>query len=144
MMEMSTYLDENTSDNRRADITVTFTVNESNPSRRKMHYENRHSYEKFLHHDDYRNECRDVVVDVYNCLIGQVNAEDNGIKIFTSSDFPQDFHSNPIHDWLKFEFEIEDHFPKIGMVAITGADDKKYMELACHFVDIKPEARFRG
>ena len=143
-MEMSTYLDDNTADNRRADITVSFTVNESIPARRLMHYENRRSYEQFLHHDNYRTECRDMVVGVYNCLNNGVNPADNGIKIFSYSDFPQDFHTIPIHDWLKFEFEIENHFPKIGMVAIAGADDKKYMELACHFLDIKPEARARG
>ena len=143
-MEMSTYLDDNTADNRRADITVSFTVNESISTRRSLHYENRRSYERFLHHDDYRTECRDMVMGVYNCLISRTNIADNGIKIFSSTDFPQEFHAIPIHDWLRFEFEIENHFPKIGMVAIAGADDKKYMELACHFIDIKPEARARG
>ena len=144
MMEMSTYLDDNTPDNRRSDITISFTVNESNPVRRNAHYENRRSYERFLHHDDYRTECRDMVVGVYNCLTRQINPADNDMKIFSFSDFSQDFLSLPIHDWLRFEFEIEDHFPKIGMVAIAGASDKKYMELACHFIDIKPEARARG
>ena len=144
MMEMSTYLDDNTVDNRRADITVVFTVNDSNFNRRKIHYENRRSYETFLHHDNYRTECRDVVVGVFNCLNRHISAADNGIKTFLYSDFPQEFLSNPIHDWLRLEFEIEGHFPKIGMATIAGADDKKYMELCCHFIDFKPEARANG
>ena len=144
MMEMSTYLDDNTADNRRADITIAFTVNESDPSRRNLHYENRRSYETFLHHDDYRTECRDVVVGVFNCFNDLISIADNGIKTFSFSDFPQNFLDNPIHDWLRFEFEVENHFPKIGMVTIAGADDKKYMELSCHLINIKPEARAKG
>ena len=144
-MKFSSYLDDNTEDNRRSDIEVVFTVNENDPARRIMHYQNRSSYEKFLHHDDYRTECRDKIVGIYNCLSGYISLLENGSKIFQNSDFPPGFESNPIHDWLKFEFEIENHYPKIGSVTITGAEDLKIMEVSCHFIDTKkPKGRFSG
>ena len=144
-MKFTSYLDDNTEDNLRADIYAVFTVNESDPARRAMHYQNRNSYEKFLHHDDYRTECRDKIVGIFNCLSPKIAVLENGAKIFREPDFPPDFRSNPIHDWLKFEFEIENHFPKIDMVTISGADDLKFMEVTCHFNDVKkPGDRFRG
>ena len=144
-MKYSTYLDDNTEDNLRADINVVFTVNENNPVRRALHYQNRTSYEKFLCHDKYRTECRDKIVGIFNCLSDNLSVLDNGTKIFREIDFPMEFKLNPIHDWLKFEFEIENHYPKIGMVTIAGADDLKVMEVSCHFIDTKkPEARVRG
>lgn len=144
-MRYATYLDDNTEDNKRSDIEVFFTVNENNPVRRTLHYQNRTSYERFLNHDAYRTECRDKIVGIYNCLAGNISVLDNGTKIFLESDFPPEFKLNPIHNWLKFEFDIENHYPKIGSVTITGADDLKIMEVSCHFIDTKqPEGRSRG
>ena len=144
-MKYSSYLDDNTEDNLRADINVVFTVNENDPVRRAMHYQNRTSYERFFSHDNYRTECREKIVGIFNCLSTYLSVLDNGTKIFRETDFPQEFRANPIHDWLKFEFEIENHYPRIGMVTISGADDLKIMEVSCHLIDVKkPEGRYRG
>ena len=143
-MKGTTYLDDNTFDNQRADIIITLTAFETNLERRSIHYRNRPYYEKFFNLEPHRVEYREAFVGIYNCLISHVSDSDRGNKIFTASNFPQEFCDNEIHGWLRTEFEIVDHYPIITAVTITGADDLKLMDITCHFVDLKREDRSRG
>ena len=143
-MKGTTYLDENTSDGTRADITVILTANEPNLERRKIHYRNRIYYEKFFNLEPSRVEYRDIFVGAYNCLAADINVDDNGNKIFSATNFSHEFRDNPIHNWLRTEFEIADHFPLITSATVTGADDWKILELSCRFIDLKVENRSKG
>ena len=144
MMKGTTYLDDNTVDNKRADITIILTANDPNKERREIHYRNRPFYEKFFNLEPSRVEYREIFVGAYNCLSPYLDTADNGNKVFKSHEFPPEFRTNPIHSWLRTEFEIVDHFPKITSATITGAEDWKILDLSCHFIDLKVEDRSRG
>ena len=143
-MKGTTYLDNNTVDNRRADITILLTANEPNKERREIHYRNRPFYEKFFNREPHRVEYREIFVGAYNCLSVHLETADNGNKVFNPSNFPPEFRTNEIHSWLRTEFEIVDHFPIIVAATITGAEDWKILDLTCHFIDLKSEDRSRG
>ena len=143
-MKGTTYLDNNTTDGQRADITITLTATETNRERRLIHYRNKPFYEKFFNLEPHRVEYREAFVGIYNCLASHIPDNDFGSKIFTVNNFPQEFLANDIHSWLRTEFEIVDHYPRITAVTITGADDFKFMDVSCHFIELKREDRSRG
>ena len=145
MMTYNTYLNDNTRDNRRADLSVIITVTENNSDVRHTHYNNRSLYQNWLNRDSWYDDNRKNFVGVYEFFARLISDTDNGIKTFDNTNFPDNFHSQEIHDWLRY-WETDNLFPRISMIAIMGGEDHKFMELSCHLVSSisKTETRGRG